>query len=48
MGNSPVNTEVDPQALADAQTLWHRFTVASTYGVVAVAVLLGLMALFLV
>lgn len=48
MGNQPVNTDVDPQVLAEAQAFWHRFTSASTYGVVAIAILLGLMAIFLV
>lgn len=48
MGNSPVSVEVDPQSLAEAQTLWHRFTTAATYGVVSIAVLLALMAAFLV
>lgn len=47
MGNQPVNTEVDPQTLADAQALWHKFTACTTWGVIAVAVLLALMALFL-
>lgn len=48
MGNAPVNVEVDPQALAEAKAFWHRFTSAATYGVVAVAILLSLMAIFLV
>jgi hypothetical protein len=47
MGNQPVNTEVDPQALADAQALWHKFTVCATWGVISVAVILALMAIFL-
>ena len=48
MGNHPVNTEVDPQALAEAQSLWHKFTVCATWGVVSVAIVLILMAVFLV
>lgn len=48
MGNHPVNTEVNPQSLADAQALWHKFTVCATWGVISVAVLLILMAVFLV
>ena len=47
MGNPPVNTEVDPQALANAQSLWHNFTSWMAYGVIGVAVLLlALAALF--
>lgn len=48
MGNHPVNQEVDPQTLADAQALWHKYTSCTTFGVIAVAVLLALMAIFLV
>ncbi len=48
MGNHPVNTEVDPQALAEAQSLWHKFAVCATWGVVSVAIVLILMAVFLV
>ena len=47
MGNTPVNTEVDPQALANARSLWHNFTSWMTYGVIGVAaLLLTLAALF--
>lgn len=48
MGNHPVNTEVDPQALAEAQALWHKFTVGATWAVAVSAILLLLMAIFLV
>lgn len=48
MGNHPVNTEIDPQALAEAQSLWHKFTVCATWAVVTSAVILILMAVFLV
>lgn len=40
MSNSPVNTDVDPQVLATAKSLWHNFTSWMTYGVIGVAVLL--------
>ncbi len=47
MSNTPVNTDVDPQALANARSLWHNFTSWMTYGVIGVAVLLfALAALF--
>lgn len=47
---SPSHTPVpvDPQALAAAKNLWANFTKMATWGVVATAVILGLMALFLV
>ena len=49
MGNhSDTPVDVDPHALADARNLWSIFTKATTYGVIAVVVLLGFMAVFLV
>lgn len=40
MSTQPVNTEVDPQALANARNLWNNFTCWMTYGVIAIACLL--------
>jgi hypothetical protein len=48
MGNNnhhPV--DVDPEALRDSRALWNNFTKGMTISVVAVAVTLVLMALFL-
>ncbi len=38
--------EVDPQAVRDAQKLWHNFTQLTTYSVIAIIIVLGLMAAF--
>lgn len=47
MSNAPLNTDVDPQALASAKSLWHNFTSWMTYGVIGAAgLLLALCALF--
>ncbi|MFN3826742.1 MAG: aa3-type cytochrome c oxidase subunit IV [Micavibrio sp.] len=48
MGNHPVSHDLDPQQLADSAALWKRFTSFATVGTIAIAVLLSLMALFLV
>ena len=44
MSTSPLNTEVDPQALASARNLWKNFTCWMTYGVIGVAILLAALA----
>lgn len=43
--NTPV--EVDPQALKESRNLWENFTCATKYGVIGVAIVLILMAVFL-
>jgi hypothetical protein len=48
MDHSPVAVDVDPQELARSQALWSVFMECAKYGVIAVAVLLSLMAIFLV
>ncbi|MCM2343964.1 MAG: aa3-type cytochrome c oxidase subunit IV [Alphaproteobacteria bacterium] len=48
MGNHVSAVDVDPQQLAQAYNFWKRFTSFMAVGAVAVAVLLALMALFLV
>lgn len=48
MGNHAAAVDVDPQQLAHAYSFWKRFTSFMTVGAVAVAVLLALMAFFLV
>lgn len=48
MDHSPVAVDVDPQELARSQALWSVFMECTKYGVIAVAVLLSLMAIFLV
>lgn len=49
MGNhSHEPVDVDPQALKDSRALWSNFTKATTFGVIVVAITLGLMAVFLV
>ncbi len=41
MGNhSHTPVDVDPQAINEAKKLWNGFTVAITYGVLAVVVIL--------
>lgn len=48
MGNQnhqPV--DIDPEILRESRSLWSNFTKATTYGVVAVAIILVLMAVFL-
>lgn len=39
--------DVDPQALKDARGMWCHFTEATKYGIIGVAVILLLMAYFL-
>ncbi len=48
MGHHHVPVEVDPQALKHSQQLWHNFTQATKFGVIASVIVLGLMAFFLV
>lgn len=40
--------EVDPQTLQHSQKLWCNFTQAAKYSIIAIFILLGLMAAFLV
>lgn len=40
--------EIDPQSLHNAQTNWNGFVVLIKYSTIAIIVLLGAMALFLV
>lgn len=48
MDHQPVSHDVDPQQLSDSVALWKNFTASATVGVISVAVLLALMAIFLV
>ena len=46
--NNSHPADIDPQALLHAKKSWHNFTEVTKYGVVAVVIVLGLMAFFLV
>lgn len=48
MGNHHTPVDVDPQAVKHAEQLWHNFTRATTFVIVSSAVILCLMAFFLV
>lgn len=49
MGNhSHEPVDVDQQVLRDCRSLWGNFTKATTFGVLAVVVILIMMAVFLV
>ncbi len=49
MGNHPhTPVDVDPQALADTRAFWAGFTSMAKYSIIAIVVILGLMAVFLV
>lgn len=48
MGSNHSPVEVDPLAVRHSQKLWANFTFAAKYGVIGAAVILLLMALFLV
>ena len=48
MGNHHSPVEVDPAALKHSQHLWDNFTKATTFVVIVAAIVLGLMAVFLV
>ena len=48
MGNhSHEPVDVDPQTLRESRELWGNFTKATTFGVIAVIIILALMAIFL-
>jgi hypothetical protein len=47
MGNHVNNTDVDPQALENAQHMWGNFTVLVKISTVCVLLILSGMALFL-
>ena len=48
MGNHNTPVEIDPHALQHSKKLWHNFTEATKYGVIAAVTVLLLMAFFLV
>lgn len=48
MGQHTANQEVDPHALAQAQSFWHSFTTWTVYGVIGVVALLILLAVLFV
>ncbi len=48
MANAKPNTEVDPKELEKAKSFYHGFTKLMTVSAIAVAIVLILMAIFLV
>ena len=48
MGHQHTPVEIDPQTLQHSKKLWHNFTEFAKYGVIIAAIILGLMAFFLV
>ena len=48
MGNHHAPADIDQNTLKHSQQLWTNFTKAATFGVIGTAIVLGLMALFLV
>lgn len=47
MGNHPV-TDADPKVMKEAKQTWHQFMAVAKWSIISTALLLLLMALFLV
>ncbi len=47
MAHKAANTDVDPQIVADAQDMWARFTALAKWSSIAAALILTLMAFFI-